>query len=198
MNEPSKRLFLRVSVKLMLLVGIGITAYALLSSVAQQPDAPDDAPQPLRIPLNAESSTVMNRIAWEGGNLVMVRRSPAQLSALSQHQSALLDPDSRDARQPEGLPASSRSFAPSVFIAYDRGTDMGCPLNWVGPGDHSAPHQPWPGGFRDTCRGSWYDAAGRVFRGQQASRNLDIPPYRVIGPDLLEIGGNGDNPASTK
>ena len=47
-------------------------------------------------------------------------------------------------------------------------------------------------------RGSWYDAAGRVLRGQEAGRNLDIPPYRLLTPDLLEVGVNGDNPASVK
>jgi len=197
MNDSPRRLLLRVGAKVMALIAVTVAAYALFSSVREK--TPEKAPSPatLRISL-AEPATVsgIHRIQWSGGNLLLSYRTPDMLAALSGHRDALLDPQSRDARQPEGLSPVTRSRQPAIFLAYDRGTDMGCPLNWVPAGDRSAPLQPWPGGFRDTCRGSWYDAAGRVFKNQQAERNLDIPPYHLIGPDLLEVGVNGDNPAS--
>jgi ubiquinol-cytochrome c reductase iron-sulfur subunit len=196
MNDTPKRLLLRLSVKIMGLIGAGSAAYALISSVGDHTSKPKSPPV-LRLHLPATTEP-FSRISWAGGNLILLKRDKALLESLSRMDSELLDPQSGNARQPEVLASPSRSLQSDYFLAYDRGTDMGCPLTWVPSGDISAPHQPWPGGFRDTCRGSWYDAAGRVFKEQQAERNLDIPSYRQIAPDLLEIGGNGDNPASMK
>lgn len=194
MNDTPKRLLLRLSLKVLLLIGVAGATFALISSVIDH-NSEQEAPAPLRLKLS-EAKQPFSRIHWAGGNLLLLKRNVQMLDSLPRLDSVLLDPLSQTAHQPRGLPNPNRSLQPDYFIAYDRGTDMGCPLSWVAAGDSAAPHQPWPGGFRDTCRGSWYDAAGRVFKGQQAERNLDIPLYRQIGPDLLEVGGNGDNPAS--
>ena len=81
-----------------------------------------------------------------------------------------------------------RSLEPDYFIALDYGTDLGCPLELV-PADVNAPVIPWSGGFRDRCRGSWYDLSGRVYKEQKASRNLEIPAYSIEG-DILNLGNN--------
>lgn len=195
MLESPTRLLLRVSVKLLFLFGLGITLYALFSSLTTDSgETPTMAP-PLLFPLESLPENQALRLFWAGGNLILVRRSDATLATLETARDELLDPFSEYARQPQGLPALTRSVRPELFVAFDRGTDLGCPLAWVPAGNPDAPLQPWPGGFRDSCRGSWYDAAGRVFKGQQAGRNLDIPPYRYRGEDLLEIGLSGDNAA---
>lgn len=194
MTELPTRLLLRVSVKLLFLFSLGIVAYTLLSSLITERGEPLAAP-PLLFQVEALSDNQALRIAWAGGNLILVKRSEATLAALQSATDKLQDPLSYQASQPEGLPAHTRSLQPALFLAFDRGTDMGCPITWVAAGNREAPQQPWPGGFRDQCRGSWYDAAGRVFKAQQAGRNLDIPPYRYRGKDLLEIGLSGDNAA---
>ena len=197
MADTQARLLLRVSVKLLSLFGLGFAAYALLTSIPFGSDVPR-ASQTLSYRLNGLAENETQRIPWSGGNLILVRRSAATLAALQENPGALLDPASSNAHQPEGLSGPVRSHRPELFLAFDRGTDLGCPLGWIPPGNRDAPQQPWHGGFRDTCAGSWYDAAGRVFRNQQAERNLDIPPYRFGGGDLLEIGLNGDNAAPAK
>lgn len=196
MQDTPRRLLLRLGVKLMGLSALLLSVYILIASVSDNVGTPEPETAPLQIDLAALNGATFSRIPWSGGNLLLLRRNTAQLESLPGLKTQLLDPQSRHAEQPPGLPAPQRSHLPDYFLAYDKGGDMGCPLNWIPAGDRTAPQQPWPGGFRDSCQGAWYDAAGRVFRNQQASRNLTVPPHRLIGPDLLEVGVNGDNPAS--
>ncbi|HEY9148707.1 MAG TPA: ubiquinol-cytochrome C reductase, iron-sulfur subunit [Gammaproteobacteria bacterium] len=196
MNDTTRRLLLRVVVKLMLLAGIAATGYILFASLDEEPQQAH-TPAPLQLPLPPVQHPTVTRHPWAGGNLLLLQY-PADAPVAYPPEARLFDPGSTQARQPAALALPQRSLQRGVFLAYDRGTDMGCPLEWVAAGTRQGPIQPWPGGFRDTCRGSWYDAAGRVLRGQEAGRNLDIPPYRMLAPDLLEVGINGDNPASVK
>ncbi len=196
MHDTPKRLFLRLAVKLLFLIGIAVSLYILFASTGGQTPSTATLPQPLRLSLTPTQDNPVRHIPWQGGNLLLLQRTPTELAQLGQYDQLLLDPGSLHARQPATLSSPGRSLHPEFFLAFDRGTDLGCPLQWVAAGaaGKTPPIQPWPGGFRDSCGGSWYDAAGRVFRGQSASRNLDIPDYRLEG-DLLEIGSRGDNPA---
>lgn len=193
MTDSPRRLLLRLGVKLMTLTAVILIGYTLLSSIKEGQPKPDSAAT-LRLKLTPDQGQPVSRIPWSGGNLILLWRSAETVAQLKLLDNRLLDPASRNARQPADLASPGRSRHPEFFLAHDRGTDMGCPLKWIAPGDRGAPYQPWPGGLRDTCRGSWYDAAGRVFKGQPAGRNLDIPPNTLLQPDLLEIGVTGDNP----
>lgn len=196
MNDTPRRLLLRVAAKLMLLVGAAAVGYVFFASLKEgQQQA--HTPAPIQLRLTPVRHPTVTRHPWAGGNLLLLQY-PADTPVAYPPETRLLDPKSAQSRQPAGLTQPRRSLQAGVFLAYDRGTDMGCPLEWVAADTRQAPFQPWPGGFRDACRGSWYDAAGRVLRGQEAGRNLGIPPYRIIGPDLLEVGVNGDNPAPAK
>jgi len=196
MADSSRRLLLRLSVKLMLASAVAITIYVLFSSIQSTDESePELSIAALRFQLPDTPQSNPQRIAWSGGNLILIVRNDSLLASLKQHEERLLDPHSLTAHQPAVIHNPERAIQPQLFLAFDRGTDMGCPLNWVPAGNREAPLQPWPGGFRDNCRGSWYDAAGRVFKGQEAQRNLDIPPYRLLEGGLLEIGVSGDNAA---
>jgi ubiquinol-cytochrome c reductase iron-sulfur subunit len=197
MVDSDTRLLLRVAVKLMSLAGVGLALYALLASVLSG-EATSGKSEPLLVRLDALSENQLLRVAWGEGNLLLLERSAATLASLDAETAGLQDPFSERTSEPDGLPAATRSVRPALFVAFDRGTGMGCPLGWVPSGSRGAPQQPWQGGFRDSCDGSWYDAAGRVFKGQQAGRNLAIPPYRYIDGDLLEIGPSRDNAAPAK
>ncbi len=199
MAESAIRLLLRISVKLFSLFALGFVLYGLFSSLDDHsPAHPASAPPPLRHSLESVAEDQSYRIPWGMGNLILVQRSTTTLASLQQEPERLLDPLSRHTNQPINMSPETRSVRPELFIAFDRGTYLGCPLEWIPPGKRQAWLQPWPGGFRDSCSGSWYDAAGRVFKGQQAGRNLDIPSYRFLSKDLLEIGPSGDNPTPAK
>jgi len=64
-------------------------------------------------------------------------------------------------------------------VIYGVCTHLGCvPIE--GKGDF--------GGYYCPCHGSHYDAAGRIRKGP-APKNLEVPPYKVLGK-LLIIGGD--------
>ncbi len=82
-----------------------------------------------------------------------------------------------------------------VYLFYDRGGSLGCPLVWQPAGTTQAPTQPWRGGFRDQCNATWYHYNGEVVAGQGINLGLSSPPHRLRNGNLLEIGVNGDNAA---
>jgi len=119
----------------------------------------------------------------------VLRRSEEQLASLDVLLDELQDPDSRRSKQPEFAMTNIRSREPEWFVAIAAGTDLNCSIDWLVASDELFRGKPWPGGFVDSCRGSRYDAAGRVYSRQQASRNLSVPPYTLPEPGVLVLGG---------
>ena len=98
--------------------------------------------------------------------ILLIRRSSGLLGELSQQTEYLQDPNSESSRQPELARNRLRSLHRQYFIAYARGTDLGCPLE--------------PGvGFRlrESCSTATYDYAGRAISGDSQFLNLSIPDY---------------------
>ncbi len=168
MPDSSRRLFLRVGVKLMFLLAIAASGYVLFSPAERPETTPPEQLPPLRVKLTDIPPDTLQRLPRAGGNLILIRHS-----------------NPSDTPEREG-----------IYVAFDRGGGLGCPLQWIPPATRvdGAPLKPWPGGLRDSCDGSWYDATGHVFEGQSTTRDLVSPTYRLIG-ELLEIGTSGDNPA---
>ena len=115
------------------------------------------------------TSRLINR---EGRAVIIVRRDTASISA-----NRLTDNDT----------ASDIEW----FVALAVGTDFSCVVNWYNASDNERPlptllaqndlgDQDWRGGFRDTCRGSWYDANGRVLGGQYAQNDLTTYRFNVV------------------
>ena len=77
------------------------------------------------------------------------------------------------------------------IVIYAHEPELGCPLEFV-PSDTLtkskyplATEVDWCGGFRDVCRGSLYDLAGRVFANQGGILNLRNAHYRVTSDRLF-------------
>jgi ubiquinol-cytochrome c reductase iron-sulfur subunit len=67
-------------------------------------------------------------------------------------------------------------------------THLGCSPTYrpeVAPADLG---QSFRGGFFCPCHGSTYDMAGRVYKGVPAPLNLEVPPYKYIGDNVVVIG----------
>jgi ubiquinol-cytochrome c reductase iron-sulfur subunit len=133
-------------------------------------------------------------VEWRGRPVWIVHRTPEMLAALENAGSGhLVDPDSRRDQQPDYARNGTRSLRPDVFVAIGICTHLGCSPTAVPAGSNN-PSLPadWPGGYFCPCHGSRFDAAGRVFRNQPAPTNLEIPPYRFVGENLLRIGEDGE------
>ncbi len=184
MSEQRRR-FLATVVKSLALFAVVMFGLALLRSL---PSDPSDAktPEGTKLFVGDIRPGEIRRADWQGRSLILLRRTPAMLSALADARSRLSDPDSDGSRQPTTAKNSGRSLRPELFVALGYGTGMGCPLDFLNAAANVG-MEPWSGGFRDRCDGSLYDTAGRVYRDQPAKQNLVVPPYHEAGAGYIEL-----------
>lgn len=127
-------------------------------------------------------------VEWRGKPIFILRRSPAMLGALAQHDDLLVDPTSRRSIQPETSRNVVRSVKPEFAVLEGICTHLGCiPTFRPTPGSPDIGAS-WPGGFYCPCHGSKFDLAGRVFKNVPAPTNLTVPPYRFVSESSLLIG----------
>jgi ubiquinol-cytochrome c reductase iron-sulfur subunit len=177
-RDSSSRLRLRVILKLMGLLGVGLFAFLLVSGLFSRPGG--NIQLPLEVDLRDIGAGQERRVTWNGRRVLVLHRDQAMLDALPE-DAALYDPASRLDRRPRGMSVQHRGWTAQWLVVYAESTDLGCDLALVPPGAE----EQWEGGLRDRCRQGRYDFAGRVYRGQPAMRNLEIPPYRLEGTRLI-------------
>ena len=186
-QDTSKRQKLRVAIKLM--VAIGLLAFvALLMSSMSNPDSVSTAVPAMLVETSGIDEGEVEYTVWHGRPVLIYKRSVEDLQALQLATQSLADPESEQSHQPELPYPQLRSLTPEWFVAFSSGTDMGCPIE-LRPAGGGYAGQLWLGGFADTCGGSVYDLAGRVFSGQQARENLAVPPYKIKPNGDILLGG---------
>jgi ubiquinol-cytochrome c reductase iron-sulfur subunit len=143
---------------------------------------------PVTVDLGSIEPGQMQLVVWRRKPVYIVRRTPAMLSLLSEHNADLKDPSSQDSDQPAYADNTLRSRTPDIFVVIGVCTHLGClPKARFQPHDASLGAN-WPGGFYCPCHGSRFDLSGRVFKGSPASINLVIPPYELLADNQLLIG----------
>jgi ubiquinol-cytochrome c reductase iron-sulfur subunit len=130
----------------------------------------------------------MTIVTWRRKPIYIVRRTPAMLSLMGNHDARLKDPESSHSEQPPYAKNPLRARRADLFVTIGICTHLGCL-----PKARFAPGLPelgadWPGGFFCPCHGSRFDLAGRVFDGSPASVNLVIPSYDFASQNELVIG----------
>lgn len=181
MSTEQRRLVLRLVTKLLLLIFVtGLLAVFLRSLPGRHLQE-----QHIQIDLGQLQTEQPMRYDWNGKRIVLLKRNKLDLAAMQQLTDDLLDPKSNHSIQPVSTENILRSVREEYFIALDYGTDLNCELEYLHSGQAGPSGQRWLGGFKDRCRGSWYDPAGRVYKGQEAKRNLTIPPYQIKDRTLL-------------
>lgn len=180
-GDTAARVRIRALLKLMALGGAVMLLAVFLSYVFSRPGETGDAR--LRVELTGIAPGEMRRLVWNDRRILVLHRDAALQQALGD-ATELVDPRGRWGQQPDGLERSWRSFRPEWLVVIGESTDLGCELDLVPPKAADG----WSGGFVDRCRGGRYDAAGRVYAGQNARRNLPIPDHRFAGPDVLILG----------
>lgn len=188
--DLKKRRFLTVATSVVGAVGAGFVAVPFLSS--WNPSARAKA---LGAPEQADISKLepggLLRIKWRGQVTWVVRRTEKNLQDMKELEDKLEDPDSKEPQQPEYCQNSHRSIKPEYLVAVGICTHLGCSPTYrpdVAPADLGPE---WKGGFFCPCHGSFFDLAGRVYKGVPAPVNLVIPPHQYLSDSLILIGQDG-------
>jgi ubiquinol-cytochrome c reductase iron-sulfur subunit len=131
----------------------------------------------------------MTIATWRRKPIYIVRRTPAMLSLIGNHDARLKDPESSHSEQPPYAKNPLRARRADLFVTIGICTHLGClPKARFEPGLPELGAD-WPGGFFCPCHGSRFDLAGRVFDGSPASVNLVIPSYDFASQNELVVGG---------
>jgi ubiquinol-cytochrome c reductase iron-sulfur subunit len=125
---------------------------------------------------------------WQGSNIWVLRRSKEMVDSLDKVKSRLADPNSDSSKQPDYCKNEHRSIKAEYLVMKGKCTHLGCSPKLRT--DHPAPDvdPDWQGGYYCPCHGSRYDLAGRVFSGQPAPLNMEVPPHRYEGDTIVHIG----------
>ena len=181
MKTEKRRLILRVIAKLMMAGFVIALVYVFMRSLP----GPGQQSNIASVDLSTMQAGQLLRYEWSGKRLFILKREALDQAKWHTLSSALLDPDSRHSRQPPAAENSWRSLQPEYFVALDYGTDLNCGVSYLSEHQQGPAAQAWLGGFKDLCRGSWYDLSGRVYKHQRAKRNLTVPAHRIEGQTLL-------------
>lgn len=129
-------------------------------------------------------------VQWRSKPVWILRRSEADVAALSSLNEQLRDPHSNVEQQPFYAGNEHRSQNPEYLIVLGICTHLGCSPAYVkkGEGATYGLGGDWQGGFFCPCHGSRFDLAGRVFKGKPAPANLVVPPHQYLGADRVLIG----------
>ena len=187
--DPERRWFLT---KAAAAVGAAGTLFAAIPFVAslQPSEKAQAAGAPVEVDISKLEPGQIIRVMWRGKPVWIVQRSPEALKALAGLDAKLRDPSSEESEQPETARNEYRALKPDILVALGICTHLGCSPTYrpeVAPADLGAE---WQGGFFCPCHGSFFDLAGRVYKGVPAPRNLDIPPHHYLSDTRLLIGEN--------
>lgn len=185
--DKSKRQFLTSALTVVGAVGTGYLAVPFLAQMQPSVKAMA-AGAPVEVDISKMEAGQLIRVAWRGKPVWLLNRTPKQLSVLKTLDEKLRDPLSNESIQPFYTKNPVRSIKPEIFVAVGLCTHLGCSPTFrpeVAPADLGSD---WHGGFFCPCHGSWFDLAGRVYRGVPAPTNLVIPPHRYVTDTLIIIG----------
>jgi ubiquinol-cytochrome c reductase iron-sulfur subunit len=185
--DKSKRQFLTSALTVVGAVGTGYLAVPFLAQMQPSVKAMA-AGAPVEVDISKMEPGQLLRVAWRGKPVWILKRTPEVLATLKTLDNELRDPMSEESIQPEYSKNLYRSLKPEIFVAIGICTHLGCSPTFrpeIAPADLG---EKWKGGFFCPCHGSWFDLAGRVYRGVPAPTNLEIPPYRYVTENQLIIG----------
>lgn len=185
--DKSKRQFLTSALTVVGAVGTGYLAVPFLAQMQPSTKAMA-AGAPVEVDISKMEPGQLLRVAWRGKPVWILNRTPEVLETLKTLDDKLRDPLSNESEQPTYTKNRVRSLKPEIFVAVGLCTHLGCSPTFrpeIAPADLGSD---WKGGFFCPCHGSWFDLAGRVYRGVPAPTNLVIPPYRYVTDTQIIIG----------
>ncbi|NNF95533.1 MAG: hypothetical protein HKM94_01240 [Halobacteria archaeon] len=184
MSNP-RRLYLRVTLKLLLLMGLGLAAIPFIASLRQVGSDPGDTNNPwiVEVDLRGHEAGQIHAVPWPGGEVWIHYRTQQDIRHLqTAAMDTLRDPASQQSDQPAAVITGYRSLKPEYFVFLPRETRRGCQVQQI-------ELQVGITGYSEACYGARFDNAGRIFKhsGQPDQHNLTIPPHEFSGPTTLRL-----------
>ena len=184
----SRRHFLTVATSVTGTAGVVMAAVPFVMSF--KPNARAQAlGAPVQIDISKLEAGAMVRVMWRGKPVWVLRRTQEMLQLMAGASAQLADPNSEvTGQQPDYARNEVRSIKPEILVVLGVCTHLGCaPIERfdVAPEDLGSD---WVGGFYCPCHGSKFDLSGRVYAGVPAPTNLQVPPHRYLGEDLILVG----------
>lgn len=183
--SSSRRLYLKVTLKLLLLVGLGIAAIPFIASLqrANNETNGNNNPWYAEVDLKGLLPGQSQSVAWPGGEVWIYARTPREMMDLQKADpDRLRDPGSQFSQQPVATRNRYRSLKPEYFVVLPRESRRGCQVQQI-------QLQAGINGYTEACYGARFDNAGRIFKDSGAAdqHNLSVPPYEFLGPDRLRL-----------
>lgn len=181
----------------LLLVGLGAVAWVLIAGTG--PSARIDANLENKGPIEVDVGDLKigeyKLIEWWDRPVIILRRDPARVAALSHIDDRLYDPLSIEHPDPAYIRPVQRSLRAEYFVAFNISTYCNCGLMYT----DTHPDIQVPGGvFFDPCHTGVYDSAGRLFLkgmrtparacNNERMTNMRIPPHHFKSRDVWVIG----------
>ncbi len=144
---------------------------------------------PVRANIGKMEPGQMITVEWRGKPVYIVRRTQEAIEGLKKVEDLVRDPNSEQPQQPEYAQNETRAIREEFLVLLGLCTHLGCaPLFRPEVGIADLGGEDWQGGFFCPCHGSKFDMAGRVYAGVPAPLNLEVPPHRYEGDNLLIVG----------
>ncbi len=186
--DTKRRRFLLASTSVMAAVGAGFVAVPFLSSWMPSERA-KNAGAPVEVNIGKLEEGRLMVVEWRGKPVWVVRRSEKTLADLVALDGKLSDPASEVAgQQPVYAQNTHRSIKPEFLILVGLCTHLGCSPVFRPEIGAEGLGEDWLGGFFCPCHGSFFDLAGRVFRGMPAPTNLVVPPHKYLSDTVILVG----------
>ena len=180
-----RRFYLRVTLKLLILIGLGLAAIPFIASLQHADYDAGESRNPWLVEVDFSDLQVgrVRSLAWPGGEVWIHYRTPQDIQHLHTIATdSLRDPASEHSDQPDALRSETRSFRREYFVFLPRETRRGCQVQHI-------ELQAGISGYSEACFGARFDSAGRIFIAKSRSdqRNLAVPPHEFTGPTRLRL-----------
>ncbi|ROO25020.1 ubiquinol-cytochrome C reductase [Salinisphaera orenii MK-B5] len=140
---------------------------------------------PVEVNIAALDEGALLSVTWRGKPVWVVRRTQEMLDSLDNVASKLADPDSSAPQQPAYCQNKYRAIKDPILVMVGICTHLGCSPSFRPDASEWSMDVP---GFFCPCHGSHYDISGRVYAGQPAPLNMQVPPYRYSSDELIVVG----------
>jgi len=187
--NKGRRRFLVATTSAVGAVGVGLAAVPFIESWLPSAKA-QAVGAPVEVNISKLEMGQLLKVQWRGRTIGILRRTQEMIDLLTKNDEWLLDPQSKNAVQPEYIRGEARAERPEFLVLNMHCTHLGCIPRLVPQVGPQPFEKHWNGGFFCPCHKSRFDLSGRVYKGVPAPSNLHIPPYSFVDDHTVIIGVN--------